>query len=70
MPDEDGLSLIEDTRKKIGGKPFFIFMSGLLDSNYKLAMEAGAFDYLEKPASLDKVQESVQKAIQSLKKLK
>lgn len=68
MPNGDGLSLIQDTRKEIGDKPVFIFMSGLLDSNKRAVMDSGAFDYLEKPASFEDIKIAIDNAVETLKR--
>ncbi|HIJ81789.1 MAG TPA: sigma-54-dependent Fis family transcriptional regulator [Desulfuromonadales bacterium] len=64
MPDMDGLALLEEVRRRDYTMPFIVVTAfGSIESAVG-AMRLGAFDYLEKPFNFDKLQLTVQRALE------
>lgn len=63
MPDLDGISLLEETRRRNISVPFIVVTAcGSIESAVA-AMRKGAYDYLEKPYNPEMLQLTVQRAI-------
>lgn len=63
MPDMDGITLLEEVRKRDVNIPFIVATAcGSIESAVS-AMRRGAFDYLEKPYHPDNLQLTVQRAL-------
>ena len=63
LPGLDGLSAIEQFRRRVGEVPIIVITAfGNLDTAVR-AIEQGAFDYLPKPFDLDQVSEVVRRAL-------
>ncbi|MBT9778733.1 helix-turn-helix domain-containing protein [Clostridium sp. MCC353] len=67
MPDEDGLSLLQWTRK-MEHPPAFLILSSHAEFDYaKRALQMGAQNYILQPASSVELENAVQKVIDDLK---
>jgi DNA-binding NtrC family response regulator len=63
LPGRDGLSTIEDLRRRIGPAPIIVITAfGNLDTAVR-ALEEGAYDYLTKPFDLEQVAEVLRRAL-------
>lgn len=70
MPRMDGIKMANRIKEKYPDT-IIIFMSGYSDKEYlKAAIKLQAINYLEKPLVIEEVQQTVIKAIQSLKRIK
>lgn len=70
MPRMNGLSLIEKAKKVIPSGVFIIF-SGYNEFEYaRKAISLGVIDYLDKPVTIDKVEETLKEAIKIINKKK
>ncbi len=70
MPRMNGLSLIEKAKKVIPSGVFIIF-SGYNEFEYaRKAISLGVIDYLDKPVTIDKVEETLKEAIRIINKKK
>jgi DNA-binding NtrC family response regulator len=62
LPDDDGLHVLEEIRKRRPGT-VVVMVTGFDEMNYTIkAMQGGAFDYLEKPFDLRRLQSIVDRA--------
>ncbi len=63
LPGRDGLSTIQDLRRRIGPAPIIVITAfGNLDTAVR-ALEEGAYDYLTKPFDLDQISEVLRRAL-------
>jgi DNA-binding NtrC family response regulator len=63
LPGRDGLSTIQDLRRRIGAAPIIVITAfGNLDTAVR-ALEEGAYDYLTKPFDLEQVSEVLRRAL-------
>jgi two-component system nitrogen regulation response regulator GlnG len=63
LPGRDGLSTIQDLRRRIGPAPIIVITAfGNLDTAVR-ALEEGAYDYLTKPFDLDQIVEVLRRAL-------
>jgi DNA-binding NtrC family response regulator len=63
LPGRDGLSTIQDLRRRIGSAPIIVITAfGNLDTAVR-ALEEGAYDYLTKPFDLEQVSEVLRRAL-------
>jgi two-component system nitrogen regulation response regulator GlnG len=63
LPGRDGLSTIQDLRRRIGSAPIIVITAfGNLDTAVR-ALGEGAYDYLTKPFDLDQVSEVLRRAL-------
>lgn len=70
MPRMNGLALIEKAKKVIPSGVFIIF-SGYNEFEYaRKAISLGVIDYLDKPVTIDKVEETLKEAIKIINKKK
>ncbi|WP_017810748.1 response regulator [Clostridium saccharoperbutylacetonicum] len=70
MPRMNGLTLIENAKKIIPSGVFIIF-SGYNEFEYaRKALSLGVIDYLDKPVTIDKVEETLKEAIKIIDKKK
>lgn len=67
MPDGTGLQLLEDVQKQ-NHKPIFILMTGFGTIAQSVqAMKLGAYDFLEKPFELEKLEKVLSEALEEQK---
>jgi two-component system response regulator HydG len=65
LPDEDGLFVLEQVRRREPDVPVMIMTAyGSVDSSVK-ALKSGAYDYITKPLDLDDLQSKVARAIET-----
>jgi DNA-binding NtrC family response regulator len=63
LPGRDGLSTIQDLRRRIGPAPIIVITAfGNLDTAVR-ALEEGAYDYLTKPFDLEQISEVLRRAL-------
>ena len=63
LPGRDGLSTIQDLRRRIGTAPIIVITAfGNLETAVR-AMEEGAYDYLTKPFDLEQISEVLRRAL-------
>jgi DNA-binding NtrC family response regulator len=63
LPGRDGLSAIQDLRRRIGPAPIIVITAfGNLDTAVR-ALEEGAYDYLTKPFDLEQISEVLRRAL-------
>jgi two-component system nitrogen regulation response regulator GlnG len=63
LPGRDGLSTIQDLRRRIGPAPIIVITAfGNLETAVR-ALEEGAYDYLTKPFDLDQISEVLRRAL-------
>ncbi|HET6323256.1 MAG TPA: sigma-54 dependent transcriptional regulator [Planctomycetaceae bacterium] len=63
LPGRDGLSTIQDLRRRIGAAPIIVITAfGNLETAVR-AMEEGAYDYLTKPFDLEQISEVLRRAL-------
>jgi DNA-binding NtrC family response regulator len=64
LPGRDGLSTIQDLRRRVGPAPIIVITAfGNLDTAVR-ALEEGAYDYVTKPFDLDQICEVLRRALQ------
>jgi DNA-binding NtrC family response regulator len=63
LPGRDGLSAIQDLRRRIGPAPIIVITAfGNLDTAVR-SLEQGAYDYLKKPFDVEQVSEVLRRAL-------
>ncbi|HEV7999522.1 MAG TPA: sigma-54 dependent transcriptional regulator, partial [Planctomycetaceae bacterium] len=63
LPGRDGLSTIQDLRRRIGAAPIIVITAfGNLETAVR-ALEEGAYDYLTKPFDLEQISEVLRRAL-------
>jgi DNA-binding NtrC family response regulator len=63
LPGRDGLSTIQDLRRRIGSAPIIVITAfGNLETAVR-ALEEGAYDYLTKPFDLEQISEVLRRAL-------
>jgi DNA-binding NtrC family response regulator len=63
LPGRDGLSTIQDLRRRIGSAPIIVITAfGNLETAVR-ALEEGAYDYLTKPFDLEQISEMLRRAL-------
>jgi two-component system nitrogen regulation response regulator GlnG len=63
LPGRDGLSTIQDLRRRIGAAPIIVITAfGNLETAVR-ALEEGAYDYLTKPFDLERISEVLRRAL-------
>ena len=66
MPGIDGIAVLKETKKNNPNIEVIILTAHGSEADKKICMELGAFAYLQKPADIDKLSATINKAYKKI----